>query len=433
MSDSLFNQANATPSFGLPDGGELGAMTLETHINGEPINLVYRAQYEVFDHQGAQLARELVSFAQQNNCKYALLVDGSCWIAEGRGLSFAAQLENNAHLNHYDMIVLPMDDMVYLASMDEGLLQQEKVYPVNKAMEFLLTCQDEQKLAILAGGMASMQLQQAGLETNCAETLITHGREAKAYTYKTLNLLLIQHRLFHPRLLLKVSILITVLLGLGLLFYYLTPKEVQEVVEEKVEQVQEVITAPMLDYVNNHASQVFLHLEPWLKAPWLDFLTTCRLTNINLEGTKVLYQGQWMDDLRQGCGNSRLRQVVQDNQLQLTNHADGWGINGIELPIALAALERTNSAQTLQQLQQLAAYLSWQLAINKIQRKGEIRDIQITLSGDFINQPILAILSQHFAKLPARIEQAQFIFDPDSLSIIKAELEITLFTTGEER
>ena len=67
------------------------------------------------------------------------------------------------------MIVLPMDDMVYLASMDEGLLQQEKVYPVNKAMEFLLTCQDEQKLAILAGGMASMQLQQAGLETNCAE------------------------------------------------------------------------------------------------------------------------------------------------------------------------------------------------------------------------------------------------------------------------
>ncbi|MGB2280963.1 MAG: hypothetical protein ACPH27_06530, partial [Pseudomonadales bacterium] len=147
----------------------------------------------------------------------------------------------------------------------------------------------------------------------------------------------------------------------------------------------------------------------------------------------VLYQGQWMGDLQQGCGNSRLRQVVQDNQLQLTNHADGWGIKGLELPITLAALERTNSAQTLQQLQQLAAYLSWQLAINKIQRKGEIRDIQITLSGDFINQPILAILSQHFAKLPARIEQAQFIFDPDSLSIIKAELEITLFTTGEER
>lgn len=186
MSDSLFNQANVTPSFGLPDGGELGAMRLETHINDEPINLVYRAQYEVFDHQDAQLARELVSFAQQNNCKYALLVDGSCWIAEGQGLSVAAQLENNAELNHYDMIVLPMDDMVYLASMDEGLLQQEKVYPVNKAMEFLLTCQDEQKLAILAGGMASRQLQQAGLDVNCTESLITHGREAKAFTYKPL-------------------------------------------------------------------------------------------------------------------------------------------------------------------------------------------------------------------------------------------------------
>ena len=429
MNDTLFNPAIPV---GLPDGGELGSMTLETHINGKSFNLIYRAHYEVFDHTGSKLARELVSFAKQHDCGYALLVDGCCWVAENRGLSITAQLENHKAFKHYDMIVLPLDEMVYMAFMDKGLLQQEKVYPINKALEVLLPLADTQRLAILAGGMAMSQLQQAGLEVNCSETLVTHAKEAKPYTYQPLSLLLLQHRLYHHRLLLQASILMAVLLGLGLLFHYFTLEEVKEVVEQKVEQVQEVVTAIPPDYANNHASQVLLQLDPWLKAPWLDFLTTCRLTNIRLRGTRLVYQGQWMDTL-QGCGNFRLRQVVQEQQLQLTNHKDDWRITGAELPIEVTSLARPNTARTLQQLQQLAVYLGWKLTIKHTKRHGEASNIQVNLAGEHLNQYTLTLLAEHFSPLAARMEQAQLVFDPESLNIIKAELQITLFTTGEER
>ena len=432
MTNSLFNQPRPALPIGLPDGGDLGAMSIEAHINSEPINLVYRALDEVFDHRGSQLARELVNFANQHNCNYALLVGGSCWVAESRGLSFAAQLENHKVLKNYDMVVMPFDDVIYLAAMDNGLLLQEKVYPVTKALEILLACKNDQQLAILAGGKASNKLQQAGLNINCSASLVTGGKKARAYTYQPLSILLLQHRLYHTRLLLLASKAMVALLSLGLLFYYFNLEEAKEVIVEKVKQAQEVTISQPQENLNNHANQVLLQLKPWLGSPWLDFLTTCRLTEITLKGTRLAYQGQWMDKL-QGCGNSRLRQVVKVKQLQLNDQGDEWRISGIALPISATPKARPSTVQTLDQLQQLALYLGWQLTIQNTLRRGEAREIRISLAGKSFNQAMLKLLSEHFLYLPAQLEQVKLVFNPDNLDIISAEFEFQLFTTGEER
>lgn len=178
-----------------------------------------------------------------------------------------------------------------------------------------------------------------------------------------------------------------------------------------------------------------MQLRPWLQAPWLDFLTTCRLTDLTLNSTELAYQGQWMDDLeqdQQGCGNTRLQQVVQDKQLQLDKQNNGWRIHGIQLPVAGADRPRANTRQTLHQLQQLARYLGWRLTIKSTKRHDDDRDIQLTLAGNLLDQAMLAMLIEQLLTLPARMEQTRLTFNPDSLHMEKAEFDLTVFTTGEQ-
>ena len=138
MNDSLFAKTATNSLLGMPDGGELGSMALDVSINGSRFTLIYRAREESFDGSSQQIARGLINFAEQYDCNCALLVGKNCWIAEAKGLSIAAQFEDDSELTKYQMVVVPLDEMIYLAKVEDGLLSEERVYPIDRALEHLL-------------------------------------------------------------------------------------------------------------------------------------------------------------------------------------------------------------------------------------------------------------------------------------------------------
>ena len=439
MNDSLFAKTATNSLLGMPDGGELGSMALEVSINGSPFTLIYRAREESFDGSSQQIARGLINFAEQYDCNYALLVGKNCWIAEAKGLSIAAQFEDDSELTKYQMVVVPLDEMIYLARVEDGLLSEERVYPIDRALEHLLAerdnNEDKGEIAVLSGGLAAKVLYEHGFEVNFPYDIVTKGKVAQTYTYQTLNSLLLRHQLYHHRLLIPVGIVLAVLLSLSLIFYYYSQEETQVIVEEKIQQIQQVVIEKKPDLLNNHAAQILAQARPWILPPNIDFLTTCRLTSISISGTAVTYYGQWIDNLdpsREGCGNQRLKQVVQDNlQLQLFKPETGWGIRGIQLQIEVDSIPRVPTQQTLHQLELLADFINWQISIQSIDSDGENRDIKLICSGDQLNAPIVDNLISKLATLPARMQQGHLRFDPDSLSLTQAEFSVTLFTIGE--
>lgn len=439
MSDSLFAKTSTNSLLGLPDGGELGSMALDVSINGSRFTLIYRAREESFDGSSQKIARSLINFAKQYHCNYALLVGKNCWIAESNGLSIAAQFEDDSELKPYQMVVVPLDEMIYMAKVEDGLLSEEKVYPIDRALEQLLAQRNNNggngQIAILNGGLAAKALHENGFEVNYPYDIVTKGKIAKTYSYQSLNLLLLRHQLYHHQLLIPAGFVLAALLSLVLLLYYYSQDETQVIVEEKIQQIQQVVIVVKPDLLNNHAAQTLRQIRPWILPPKIDFLTTCRLTSISINGTALTYSGQWMDNLdlsKEGCGNQRLKQVVQDNlQLQLFKPQTGWGIRGIELSIEVDSIPRVPTQQTLHQLELLADYINWQISIQSIDSDGENRDIQLMLSGDQLNAPTVDNLISKLATLPARMQQGRLQFDPDSLSLTQAEFFITLFTIGE--
>ena len=442
MNDSLFAKTSTNSLLGMPDGGELGSMALDVSINGSRFTLIYRAREDSFDGSSQQIARGLVSFAKQCDCNYALLLGNNCWMAEVKGLSIVAQFEDSPQLKDYQLVVVPLDEAIYMAEIEDGLVSQEKVYPIAKGLEFLIAQKDNQddklQVAVISGGMAAKALHQEGFEVNYPYEIVTRGKAAQTYTYQSINLLLLKHRLYHPRLLILGAAIVAVVLSLSLFFYYYSREDtriiVEQTVEEKVEQIQQIAVVKKPDFLNNHAAQILRQIRPWILSPQLDFLTTCRLTAIVIGSSDLSYQGQWMDNLvpgKEGCGNKRLKQVIKDNQLQLLRPQAGWEIRGIELVAEVDSVPRVPTQQTLYQLDLLADHIGWQINIQSTDRDGDNRDIKLTLAGDQLDGYILDHLIAKLLTLPARMQRGRLQFNPDSLSLTEAKFYITLFAVGE--
>lgn len=439
MSDSLFAKTATNRLLGMPDGGELGSMALDVSINGSPFTLIYRAREDSFDGSSQQIARGLVNFARKYHCNYALLVGKNCWIADAKGLSIAAQLEDDDQLKQYQMVVVPLDEMIYLAKIDNGLLSEEKVYPIERALEHLIATRSDQdnkgEIAILKGGLAAKALHQNGFEINFPFDIAIQGKVAQAYSYQSLNALLLSQKLYHHRLLIPVGALLAALLSLSLLLYYYSHTATQVIVEEEIEQTQLIELETKPDFLNNHAAQVLRQIRPWILPPKIDFLNTCRLTSITINSNDLIYYGQWMDSLepsKQGCGNRRLEQVIRDNtSLELFKTQMGWGVRGIQLPVEGEAIPRVPTQQILHQLELLANYIDWQISTQSIDSDGDNRDIELIIRGKQLNAPIVDNLISLLITLPARLQQGHLQFDPDSLSLTQAEFSLMLYTVGD--
>lgn len=439
MSDSLFTQHSNSPLIGLPDGGELGSMALEASIHGSPFTLIYRARDDFFDGSGEQIARGIVNFAKKYNCQFALLVNKNCWIAEARGLSIAAQFEDDAELQNYRLVVVPLDQMIYVADVEDGLVVNEKVYPIDRALEYLRTQRndsaDSDNIAILKGGIAAKPLQDEGFVVNHDHDIVCAGKIAENFRYQSLNVLLLKHRLYHHRLLVPAAGIASLLLSIAIFLYYYNNDDTKVIVEQKIEQIQQVVVEVKPNYLNNQAAQMLRQARTWILSPSIDFLSTCRLTSITLDKSGITYRGQWMDELeldREGCGNQRLITVVQQKQqLRLFEPESGWGIRTQELPIEVDSISRVPTQQTLYQLELLADYIGWNIDVQSIDSDGDDRDIQLVLRGDQLTAGIINYLIAKFMALPARIQHGRIEYDPESLNLIKAELYITLFTVGE--
>jgi len=439
MSDPLFAKTATNRLLGMPDGGELGSMALNVSINGSRFTLIYRAREDSFDGSNQQIARGLVNFARKYHCNYALLVGKNCWIADAKGLSIAAQLEDDDQLKLYQMVVVPLDEMIYLAKVDNGLLSEEKVYPIDRALEHLIARRSDKenkgKIAVLKGGLAAKALYQNGFEVNFSFEVATRGKVAQTYSYQSLNALLLSQQLYHHRLLIPAGTVLAVLLGLSLLLYYYSHAVTQVMVEEEIEQTQQVELETKPDFLNNHAAQVLRQIRPWILPPKIDFLNTCRLTSITINSNDLIYYGQWMDSSepsRQGCGDRRLKQVIRDNlPLELFRTEMGWGVRGIQLTVEGDAIPRVPTQQTLHQLELLANYIDWQISTQSIDSDGDNRNIELIIRGRQLNAPIVDNLISLLMTLPARLQHGHLKFDPDSLSLTHGEFSLMLFTVGD--
>lgn len=439
MSDALFAKTVPKRLFGMPDGGDLGNMALDVSINGSRFTLIYRAREDSFDGSNQQVAHGLINFARKYHCNYALLVGKNCWIADAKGLSIAAQFEDDNQLKQYHMVAVPLDEAIYLAKVEDGLLSEEKVYPVDKALEHLTaSCsnnRDRGKIAVLKGGLAAKALHQNGFEVNFPYNIVIEGKVARNYSYQSLNSLLLSQQLYHHRLLIPAGVVLAALLSLGLLFYFYSQKEPQVIVEESNEQTQQVDIEIKPDLLNNHAAQMLRQIRPWILPPKIDFLNTCRLTSISIEDTLVTSYGQWMDNFalnKEGCGNQRLKRVIEDNSsLELFQTQTGWGIRGMQPSVEVDTIPRVPTQQTLHQLELLADYINWQINIQSIDSDGENRDIELMFSGDKLDAPIVDTLIRKLISLPARMQYGHLQFNPDSLSLTDAEFSIILYTFGD--
>lgn len=442
MSDSLFPQTSDNSLLGLPDGGDLGGMALDVSLNGRLFTLIYRARESSFDGTNFNTAHGIVNFAKQYDCSYALLLGNNCWISETKGLSIAAQFEDSPKLKDYQLIVVPFDEAIYVAEIEDSLVSQEKVYPVPKGLEFLIEQrsrqQDGLQVAILSGGMAVKALYQEGFDVNHPYEIVTHGKAVQTYTYQSINLLLLKHKLYHPLLLIPAGAIVGLILSLSLLLYFYTKEDtrviVEQTVEQGVEQIQEIVAVKKPNITNNHAAQILRQIRPLILSPQIDFLKTCRLTSIIIGTSDLIYQGQWMNNLllgKEGCGNERLKQVINDNQLQLVRSEDGWVIKGIELVANVQAVPRVPTQQTLNQLELFADYIGWQINTQSTDRDGDDLNINLALTGDQLDGYILDNLIAKLLTLPARMQQGHLQFNPDSLSVTEATFNITLFAVGE--
>jgi len=458
MNDTLFAKTPNNRLIGMPDGGELGSMALNVSINGSRFTLIYRArdesffsnrhsslsmgrQMSIFDGSNQQIARGIVGFAKQYDCDYALLLGNNCWVAEAKGISIAAQFEDDAEFKDYQLVVVPLDEMIYVAEIEDGLVGIERVFPIDRALKYLRderdTKGDADGIAILRGGMAAKSLQDEGFVVNHQHEIFITGRSAENYRYQSLNTLLLKHRFYHHRLLVPASGITAFLLAIVLLLSYYSNTDTKVIVEQKIEALQQAVVEVKPDLLNNHAAQMLRKARSSLLSPGFDFLSTCRLTSITMDTSSLTYQGQWMDNLeldKEGCGDQRLVTVAQQSQqLQLLQSESGWSIRGVEQSIEVDSIPRIATQQALYQLDLLADYIGWQISIQSMDSDGENRDIQLLLSGDQLTAFVIDYLIVHFSALPARMQQGWLQYDPNSLSLINAEFYITLFTVGEIR
>ena len=429
----------------LIDGDEdsKGAVSLNVSINGRAFDLVYNAQDEAFDGAPSQKALGIVNFAKYYSCGYALLLGTDCWVSANSGISLQAQIESNEQIiYHYDLLVLPLDDSIYIAELSDGFVTKEKVQPVEQAIEFLN--EHEGSKAILAGGKMSRVLDNENYPVNCKAEVFTTGIDALPFTFQPLNWLLLKNKLYHHRLLVPLSTVLAIVAVVIVTLIKLQgnqpePELVPQLeVQPLITELPKVVPPPKLIRVSsdlkNSAGQLLQSLLPSLADANLDFFKTCRLKKITINKNHIAFSGEKMDNTDvqyMGCGYDRLQQVTSALSFDLSIEDNSWEAKA-DLAVAEAQpTSRTDFVKTMKRLQLLSDYIHWQFNIVETNHDGKEQEVRVTLTGDNLQVQALEAITEVFMSLSARFENASLNFNADHLELVDASMEFTLFTGTE--
>lgn len=414
------------------------AVTLNLSINGTAFDLVYNARDDAFDGSPGQIAAGIVNFANHYRCGYALLLGKDCWVSANSGISFQAQIESNKEINQrYDLVVLPLDDSVYIAELRDGFVSSEKVQPVEQALEFLADYAGSK--AILAGGKVSKALDAKKYSVNCKARIFYTGNDALPYSFQSLNWLLVKNKLFHLRLLIPLAIFLCVfafLIIVAMKFKTMQPEKAE--IKPQLPSVAEAVVQPKMPMLpsnlKNSAGQVLQAISPKLTGSGLDFLKTCRLKEITINSSHLIYRGNKMDntDMRLiGCGYHRLWEVTQALSLQLAVDGYNWEAKSKNIVGTAQATPRTDFIKTMSRLKFLGEYIHWQFDIINAKDNGKHQEVRVAFSGNNLKKQALDAMTEVFMSLSAKFDNGRLNFNSDSLELVNASLEFTVFTASE--
>lgn len=416
------------------------AISLSLSINDVEFDLIYNAREESFDGTPTHIASGIVNFAKQSNCTYVMLSGNDCWVSTHRGISLLAQIESDQSINQYDIVVLPLDDAIYIAELNDLLVSKERVQHIDQALELL--GEQTGRIAVLPGGKMQLALENQGYVVNVKKSIFITGKDVAPYSFQMLNWVLIKNRLFHLSLLIPVAIILCALLLVVALFISLNrpephvPIKIQSQVPVEV-NTPSLIVAPLSD---NNAASMFKHLGPWLTGPAFDFLRTCRLVNIDINPQRIIYTGEKMDNTQMsliGCGYKRLQQVTQERQLQLVLKGYNWTVNVQIDPLQAQEVPHTGYVETMDRLQLLAAYIGWDFNISKGDSRhlnstnGSNQTVRVIFSGDHLQDKTMQAFTEVFMGLSADFKKGTLQLNPETLSLVNATFEISVNTISE--
>lgn len=443
MNSSVLSDLSQNYRSLIDDEGSKGAVTLNVSINGTGFDLVYNAQDEAFDGSPSQKASGIVNFAEHYRCGYALLLGTDCWVSANSGISLQAQIESNEQIIfQYDLLVLPLDDSIYIAELSDGFVTREKVQPVEQAIEFLN--EHEGSKAILAGGKMSRVLDNENYPVNCKAEIFITGNDALPFTFQPLNWLLLKNKLYHHRLLVPLSIALAIVALIIVILIKLQgnqpePELVPQLeVQPLITDLPKVVPPPQLiripSNLKNSAGQLLQSLSTTLVSTNLDFFKTCRLKKITVNNNHIAFSGEKMDNTDvqyMGCGYDRLRQVSNALSFDLSIEDNSWEAKA-DLAVAEAEpTSRTDFVKTMKRLQLLSDYIHWQFNIVETNHDGKEQEVRVTLSGDNLQVQALEAITEVFMSLSAKFENASLNFNADHLQLVDASMEFTLFTGTE--
>ena len=427
-----------------------GAVILPTSINENEFQLVYQAREESVGGAKLRMAKNIVDFAKSYRCNYVLLIDGSCWISPDKGISLLAQIEGNEKLDKYDYVVFPLDHAIYIAKINEGIVVEERVRPTDQAVNYLQQ-QKTAEIAILAGGHSYEDLASHEFVVNCDLLLLTSESEAAKYRFKSLNLALITHKLFHHRLLFPIIATLIPILIIGFLFspmYGVDSTKSMNDIDGSFLDMQinssmlpttlpEVNTLPRTPQVilDNSASHILIAISPWVTGNTIDFLKTCRLKSIQLGKKNLIFTGERMSNIKKnqlGCGNARLDKIAQVNNLELIRSENTWTFNLPIQPKTAQTTHRKAYSETLERLELLSQIIGFRLNILSTQKDVDKQRLKVLFQGKNLNTEILTILSQGLSKHAAEFIKGSIKFNPNNLDLLDAQLEIDIHTQSSD-
>ncbi len=417
-----------------------GAVILPTSINDNEFQLVYQAKEESVGGTKLRMAKNIVDFAKSYRCSHVLLIDGSCWVSPDKGVSVLAQIEGNEKLDKYDYVVVPFDHAVYIAKINDGIVVEEKVRPIDQAISYLQN-HKHAEIAILAGGQAYEQLASHQFIVNCDLTLFTWESEAVNYRFKAINLVLITNQLFHKRLFIPALMVMTPLLIIAFLFSPLYDVKLDKAQSNK-NSMLDLDTTPNKPIVKpapkipqtileNSASQLLTEITPWVTGKTINFLRTCRLKTVEISKLSLSFQGERMSNIKKnqlGCGNARLDNIAQANALRINREKDSWSFVLAMQPNIAQTTERKDFSQTLERLELISQHIGWRLNILSTINNGEKQRIKVLLQGKNLNSQVLNVISEGLIHYPTEFIKGTIQFNPNNFDLLDAQFEIDIHT-----
>lgn len=417
-----------------------GAVTLPTSINDNEFQLVYQAKEESVGGTKLRMAKNIVDFAKSYRCSHVLLIDGSCWISPDKGVSVLAQIEGNEKLDNYDYVTVPLDHAVYIAKINDGIVVEEKVRPIDQAISYLQN-HKHAEIAILAGGHAYEQLASHQFIVNCDLTIFTWESEAANYRFKAINLVLITNQLFHKRLFIPALMVMTPLLIIAFLFSPLYDVKLDKAQSNNNSMLDLDVTPnkPIIKQppkipqtiLENSASQLLTEITPWVTGKTVNFLRTCRLKTVGISKRNLSFQGERMSNIKKnqlGCGNARLDNIAQANALRINREKDSWSFNLAMQPKKAQTTDRKDYSQTIERLELISQHIGWRLNILSTNNNGNKQRLKVLLQGKNLNSQVLNVISQGLIDYATEFIKGTIQFNPNNFDLLDAQIEIDIHT-----